>query len=84
MERADYTQPHKQLTISQFKPEHVEEASLNVLQQDLFKCVCFRAFVGDNLLPGLVSLVSCVTITVTDKELSKVVYAEIVSERAML
>ena len=34
------------------------------------------------MLPGLVSLLSCVTTTVTEKELSKVVYAEIVSERA--
>ncbi len=79
MQRTEYTQSHGKLTISMFRPDHVEKASLDIVQQDLFKCVCLRA---EKILPGLVSLLNCVSIGGNEKELSRVVYAEIVSERA--
>ncbi len=82
MQRTEYTQSHGKLTISMFRPEDVEKASLDIVQQDLFKCVCLRALAGENILPGLVSLLNCVSIGGNEKELSRVVYAEIVSERA--
>ena len=58
VERAEYMPSHKRITKKDFKPMKIEQASLDILQEDLFKCVCLRKFAADNTLPGLVSMLS--------------------------
>ncbi len=72
-------QTDSELSIAQFRPTAVEEASLKVLQEDLFKCITLRSFSPPQIFPSLVSLLNCVKRQTYDKEVSNI---EVVSEKA--
>ena len=73
------------MSLEHFKPNSLEQNSLDTLQEDLFKAICLRYFkstASNHPFPGLQSLLNCVRKQATDSEVSIVVYVEIISERA--
>ncbi len=73
------------LSVEQFKVTATEEARLDILKQDLFHCVLLKY--GEtkrscSILPGLPSLLNCIRQQTAEKEVSNVVYLQILSEKA--
>ena len=73
------------LTLDHFKPNESEQSALESLRHDLFHSIVLRKC-GSSLptqpFPGLQSIVNCMRKQAYDKEVSKVTYVEIISEKA--
>lgn len=63
----------------------IEKSALHDLQNDLFQSCVLRKYgpaESDQVFPSLQSLINCIRKQATDREVSKVSYVEILSERA--
>ena len=69
--------------VENFRLSHTEKLSMDMFQEDIFKCMLLKlAPQARHYLPGLQSLLNCIRKQTNSKEISRVAYIEINSERA--
>ena len=73
------------ISVSTFNPNPVEKQSLASFQEDIFQCMMLKHAQSSTEqcpLPGLPSLINCISKQSANSEVSNVIYVEILSEKA--
>ena len=72
------------VSIENFHPTPVEKQSLSLLEEDIFRCMLLKYAkpLTDKNLPGIPSLLNCINYQTSDREVGRVVYVQILSEKA--
>ena len=84
LDEIDYPAFQSTTSFTQFLPSREEEIRLSCLQEDIFHCILLRKTPNQQgiFLPGIPSMLNCIKQQQVDKEVSNVVYVQIISERA--
>ncbi len=81
IDTTDYPSRRPSISLSDFLPSANEQNSILHLHEGVFQCMLLKQVQFNHVLPGIPSLLNCIQ-EQRDKEVSTVVYVQIISEKA--
>ena len=85
IDTTDYPSSRPNISLTNFLPTVEEKCSMTYLHEGVFRCILLKqaqSHLECSVLPGISSLLNCIQQQKEDKEVSNVVYMQILSERA--